>query len=99
MVKLFELNVPLPAKSNSTKVRDSPQAVGVRVSTLRRVSRGLCEKFPLPRELAVLCGTRFPGVGKPGTVVRACVLSGADSSWPVTPMVVVWFPFGCAPTK
>src|SRR6202035_4021496 len=98
VVRLFELKVPLPAKSNSTKVRDSPHAVGVRVSTLRRVSRGLCEKEPLPREVAVLCGTKFPGVGKPETVFPE-ELSGAVSKLPVTPTVVVWLPFGWPPTK
>src|SRR5260370_11581397 len=62
VVRLFELKLPLPAKSNSMKVRDSPQAVGVRVSTLSRVSRGLWTQTPLPRELAVLFGTLFPAV-------------------------------------
>src|SRR5260370_17173576 len=55
VVRLFELKLPLPAKSNSMKVRDSPQAVGVRASTLSRVSRGPSTHPPLQPHPPVLC--------------------------------------------
>src|SRR5437868_13551169 len=47
----------LPAQSNSINVRDSPQAVGVRVSTLSRDWSMPDEKTPLPREWLADCAT------------------------------------------
>src|SRR5215469_769818 len=47
---VWQLKLLHPEKSNSKKVRDSPQAVGVRVSMLILDCCGLNSKTPLPRE-------------------------------------------------
>src|ERR1700722_6804167 len=46
-----------PAQSNSINVRDSPQAVGVRVSTLSRDWSGPDVNTLLPREWFAPCAT------------------------------------------
>src|SRR5215469_4440855 len=82
---VWQLKLLQPEKSHSKKVRDSPQAVGVRVSTLNRDCCGLNMKTPLPREWLADCGTR----PRPGTT---CGPIGKAFKLPFCPALDVGVP-------
>src|SRR5215472_8952945 len=73
---VWQLKLLHPEKSNSKNVRDSPQAVGVRVSMLILDCCGLNSKTPLPREVAADCACG----GRPGTIIGP--LSGIAGRFP-----------------
>src|SRR5262252_2637633 len=77
--KVWQLKLLQPEKSHSKNVRASPQAVGVRVSTLNRVCSGLAMNAPLPRE----CPGGFTWTGRPGTKIGP--LSGKAGTFPFWP--------------
>src|SRR5215469_139103 len=63
--RVWQLKLLQPDQSNSKKVRDSPQAVGVRVSILILDWFGLNSKMLLPRECCADCGKE----PRPGTFI------------------------------
>src|SRR5207237_7602607 len=75
---VWQLKLLQREKSHSRNVRASPQAVGVRVSTLNLVCCGLHVKTPLPREW-FNCDATLP---RPGTNPP---LSGTAFKFPFCP--------------
>src|SRR5215831_6555350 len=77
--RVWQLKLVQPLQSISKNVRASPQAVGVRVSTLNLVCCGVHEKTPLPREWLADAGCG----GRPGTIMGP--LSGTEFRLPFCP--------------
>src|SRR5215467_4735298 len=84
--RVWQLKLLQPDQSNSKNVRDSPQAVGVRVSMLILDCCGLHVNTPFPREWLADDGW----FGRPGTTIGP--LSGNVSRFPFWPEFVVGLP-------
>src|SRR5919198_4472384 len=84
--RVWQLKLLQPDQSNSKKVRDSPQAVGVRVSMLILDCCGLNSKTPFPLE----CWREVGCNGRPGTAIGPLI--GNASRFPFWPELEVGVP-------